>query len=84
MIQFKQYHSQLLQYLLNIFQTFDKLQTDSLRSILELSVYCKYSFKTEDLHLLHQFLTSNYNLLSLNHATILMKTIAQIMSVLTE
>ena len=84
MLGFKEYHSQLLQYLLTVFWAFDKLQTIALKAILELSVYCKCSFKAEDMHLLHQFLTQHYDALSLDHATILMQTIAQVMSVLTE
>ena len=84
MLGFKEYHSQLLQYLLTVFWTFDKLQTIALEAMLELCVYCKCSFKAEDMHLLHQFLTQHYAALSLDHATTLMKAIAQVMSVLTE
>ena len=56
--------------------TFDKLRTIALEAMLEVSVYCKYSFKVDDLLLLHQFLTDHYDALDLNHATILMKTIS--------
>ena len=41
LIEFKQYHSQIIQYLLTVFQTFDKLKTIALQAILELSLYNK-------------------------------------------
>lgn len=84
MIEFKQYHSQLLQYMLRIYHTFDKLQTPALRAVYELSEHCKYSFTVEDMNLLHSFLTQHYSTMSREHASLLMKTLAQSMSILSE
>ena len=84
LIEFKQYHSQLLQYMLRIYHTFDKLQTEALKAVYELSVPCKYSFTVEDMNLLHSFLTQHYGTMSREHAALLMKTIAESMSILSE
>ena len=83
LIEFKQYHSQLLQYMLRVYRTFDRLQTLALQAVHELSEHCKYSFTGEDVNLLHSFLTQHYRAMSREHAALLMATIAQSMSILS-